>query len=146
MSSATAFVALGSATAGAAGDLYGSLAISFGSGSAVVGAGANYSSYEKSDQRAMLECGRRDCRVVVRFVNGCGAIAVRDGSYKWAWGNSRIEAEQGALVALGPDPSPLLTALGSAATGSAAPGSAALGSAAPSRAQILTSECTANAR
>ncbi|MFQ6395932.1 DUF4189 domain-containing protein [Nocardia sp. KC 131] len=130
VSSAAVFVALGAATADAAADLYGSLAISFGSRDAVVGSGNNYPSHAKSDQRAMLECGAPDCRVIVRFSNGCGSVAVRDGHYTWAWGNSRVEAEQGALGQLGPDPSPVAVALGSAA---------------PSRATIVTTECTANA-
>ncbi|MFQ6329217.1 DUF4189 domain-containing protein [Nocardia sp. CWNU-33] len=131
VSSATAFVGLGAGTAGAAGDLYGSLAMSNTSRGAVVGSGVNYGSYEDADRRALSECGAAKCRVIVHFANGCGAVAVRDGHYTWAFGYSRVEAEQAAVGQLGPDPSPLL---------------AALGSAAPSRAAIVTSECTANAR
>ncbi|MFE7800837.1 DUF4189 domain-containing protein [Nocardia sp. NPDC057440] len=131
VSSATAFVALGAGTAGAAGDLYGSLAISITSRGAVVGSGVDYGSYEEADRRALSECGASMCKVIVHFVNACGAVAVRDGHYTWAFGNSRLEAERAAVGQLGPDPSPLLVALGSAA---------------PSRAAIVTSECTANAR
>lgn len=130
MSAAAAFSVVGAGSANAAEDLYGSLAISINSEGAVVGAGYNYNNWADSDRRALDECGYTDCRVIVQFSNACAAVAARSNHYTWAWAPTRREAEQAAIVALGPDPSPLDIALFSAD---------------PSRAELVTSECTANA-
>ncbi|MEV0292284.1 DUF4189 domain-containing protein [Nocardia sp. NPDC050710] len=122
----TAIVALGSGTATAAEDYYGSLALGVTPGTVIIGSGINYPDQEGADVRALTECGVANCKIIVQFKNACGAVAARGDKLSWAGGYTRIEAEQAALAGLGPDPSPLLVSLGSAS---------------PVRAKVLTSEC-----
>lgn len=87
----------------------------------------NYSSFAGSDARALAECGSRDCFVVVRFSDGCGAIsASSDGKWGVGTGRDRDEAERNAIAALGP----------------LAPPFPNFGSSAPKRAEILHSQCS----
>ncbi|MET7768892.1 DUF4189 domain-containing protein [Nocardia sp. NPDC005366] len=125
-SSATAIIALGSGTATAADDYYGSLALGVTPNAIIVGSGVNYRDQDGADVRALHECGVSNCEIIVQFRNACGAVAVRGNEVSWAGGYTRIEAEQAALAGLGPDPSPLLVSLGSAS---------------PARARVMTSEC-----
>lgn len=111
------------------GSLYGSIAISVDGNGADLGSGFNYPSFDSSDARALNECGKSgksNCAIIVRFANGCGAVAERDGRYAGRPGATRQEAEQAALAAFG------ASSLG-------------FGSSAPEQARLVTSECTENA-
>lgn len=129
VSSAAALVAAGAGAAQAepdsAGRYYGSLALNPKNGDTA--SGFNYPSWESSDARALAECDSRDCFIVVRFVDGCGAVSVSsDGKWAVGTGRDRGEAERNAIGALGP----------------LAPPFPNFGSSAPKRAEILHSQCT----
>ncbi|MFG1795122.1 DUF4189 domain-containing protein [Nocardia sp. NPDC049149] len=126
---AAAMVAAGTGAAHAEpdadGHYYGSLALNTVNGD--TGSSWNYPDYAGSDERALKECGSRDCQVVVRFSDGCGAIALKsDGHWAVGTGRDRGAAERAAIAALGP----------------LAPPFPNLGSAAPMTAEILDSQCS----
>ncbi|MFI9404753.1 DUF4189 domain-containing protein [Nocardia sp. NPDC052316] len=131
---AAAFVAAsaGSATAepNSDGSYYGSKAISVTSGGASVSTAWDYPNWAEADAAALADCradGATNCTIIVRFVNGCGAIAERDGRYIGGTGATRAEAERAAIAAFGPPP-------------------LNFGSSAPNTARIAgTTHCTANA-
>lgn len=130
VSSAAALIAAGAGSAQAAGDYYGSLALGETPSASYVGGAWNYKNWDDSDRDAIKECGRGECRVVVRFANGCGAVAKSsDNKHGWAYGANKAEAERKAIEALGP----------------LAPPFPNFGSSAPKTAKILMSECTINA-
>ncbi|MFI6871332.1 DUF4189 domain-containing protein [Nocardia sp. NPDC050406] len=119
-----------SAQPDADGSLYGALAISVDGSGADIGSGFNYPDFDSADARALAECatsGKSNCAIIVRFANGCGAIAEKDGRYVGRAGATRHEAEQAAIAAFGAV-SPL-----------------AFGSSQPEQATLVTSECTENA-
>jgi Domain of unknown function (DUF4189) len=88
-------LALGAAQALAA-DYYGAIAFSPDTGS--VGYSYNYGTRNGAENRALAECGRRDCVAVIWFRNACGALATGDGNgYGYAWAVTRAEAEDTAL-------------------------------------------------
>lgn len=122
---------VGNAQPAADGSLYGSLAISVDNSGADLGSGFNYPDFDSSDARALAECaksGKSNCTIIVRFANGCGAVAEKDGRYAGRPGATRQEAEQAALAAFGGNTSPLN-----------------FGSSQPEQANLVTSECTENA-
>ncbi|GAA2133155.1 hypothetical protein GCM10009760_09020 [Kitasatospora kazusensis] len=52
-----------------------------------------------ADQAALNKCPRTDCKVLVSFVNSCGAIAYNPGTRQY-WGGSgatETEAENSAI-------------------------------------------------
>ncbi|MFI9502926.1 DUF4189 domain-containing protein [Nocardia sp. NPDC052566] len=113
VSSTAAIVAMGAGTAnadrGPDGALYGSLAIAVPVDSTYYGSGWNYPNWAESDAAALAECGRSDCTIAVRFVNGCGAIAesADQNRYVGAFGANRAEAERKALDELNKGKSPM---------------------------------------
>ncbi|NKY86856.1 DUF4189 domain-containing protein [Nocardia veterana] len=116
-------------SAQAAGDLHGAIAFSDSTG--VVAAAANYADAPSADAAAKAHCGRGDCRVILDFSNGCGAVAQgADGRIAVGWGPTQTEAEKQARDFLG----------------LSAPPFPDLGSASPRPATIALSSCTANAR
>ncbi|MFI6218065.1 DUF4189 domain-containing protein [Nocardia brasiliensis] len=132
-STAVAFVAAGAGQAGAEpgpdGSYYGSRAITVDANGAGVSTAWNYPNWAEADAAALDDCrtkGGRNCTIIVRFVDGCGAIAERDGRYIGGTGPNRAEAERAALAAFGPPP-------------------VNFGSSAPSAARIVgTTLCTSN--
>ncbi|MGQ4619083.1 DUF4189 domain-containing protein [Nocardia sp. R7R-8] len=85
----------------------------------------DYPSWEQADASVLQHCTTAKCRIHVRFVDGCGAIAYRSGALVGRAAATRAEAERSALDAFGPPVSSL--------------------SAAPKQAQILQVACTNNA-
>lgn len=111
-------------TAGAAGQGYGTIAISQLRNAAVVSTGAGKVS---ADAAAIRDCANYDCDIVFRFAGGCGAVAQgADGKWGWAAAGSREEAEQFAVSSLG----------------ESAPAFPDLGSASPRAAKVVGSACT----
>jgi hypothetical protein len=77
-------------------DKYGAIAYSRSSGN--YGYSIDHRSRGAAESRALDECGRRDCRVMVWFRNACGALATgRGGVYGYGYAGSRGEAEAIAL-------------------------------------------------
>jgi hypothetical protein len=77
------------ASLAAAQDYYG--AIAYSEADNAWGYSRNYSNREEAEQRALDECAARGsgCRVLVWFVNACGALAVaNNGAYGSGWGSS----------------------------------------------------------
>ncbi|WP_378731475.1 DUF4189 domain-containing protein [Nocardia brasiliensis] len=88
-SAAVAFVVAGTGQAdaepGPDGSYYGSRAISVDSTDAPTAVAFNYPNWAESDVDALATCRRKggsNCEIIVRFVDGCGAIAERDGRYR----------------------------------------------------------------
>ncbi len=87
-------------TAGAQGDKHGSLAIDQNNGD-LYGWAIDYDTQSEADARALSECGRDVCRIVLRFAGGCGAYAVERGNptlYGWGTSSTRAAAESRALA------------------------------------------------
>lgn len=89
----------GTVSAEAETDLYG--AIAFSPSTRAYGFSYDHASRESAKKEAMEECktlsGNRDCKTVIWFQNGCGALAVGDIGYGTGWGNSREWAQNYAL-------------------------------------------------
>ncbi|MEU1207280.1 DUF4189 domain-containing protein [Nocardia sp. NPDC005825] len=114
--------------ADAAPQYYGTLALSRLKNTAVSGTDTNR---VVADAAAIRDCASYDCEIVLRFTDGCGAVAQgADGTWGWAVGPSLAEAEQNAVAGLG----------------QSAPPFPDLGSAQPRAARVATSGCTENAR
>jgi len=72
-------------------------AIAFSSSRGAVGYSYDYHSGNEAQQSALQSCGT-DCKIVVRFANACGALAVgTDGSYGTGWAGNRQDAESTAM-------------------------------------------------
>ncbi|MBF6241232.1 DUF4189 domain-containing protein [Nocardia otitidiscaviarum] len=125
---AVAVCALGFAAPAQAAGQHGTIAISRLNN--VVVAATDTSSRVVADAAAIKDCNVYDCEIVLRFSDGCGAVAQgADGRYGWAAAPSRAEAEAVAVGGLGESHPPFPD----------------LGSASPRPAQIVLSACTANA-
>ncbi|MFF0636588.1 DUF4189 domain-containing protein [Nocardia sp. NPDC004151] len=120
----------GMGTAHAAGDLYGSMAVGIDGDYYSIGTTWNYEDQGGADAAALEQCGVSSCYVKIRWVNGCAALANRDGTLYTGLGRTKAMAEANAIAASGPDPSPLLVSLGSSE---------------PSSVHIADSQCTGNA-
>ncbi|GAB0103900.1 hypothetical protein JMUB6875_28740 [Nocardia sp. JMUB6875] len=129
-STTTALFVGGAGTAQAAGDLYGAIAVGDDGYYYSFGTAWNYTDQGGADAAAVHECGVSNCYVKVRFVNGCAAIANRDGNLFTGIGRTKAMAESNAIAASGTSPNPLLVSLGSAE---------------PSEVHISESQCTGNA-
>lgn len=81
--------------AGAAGDKHGAIAYSGSTGKC--GFSFDYNDRPSAESRAIKECGRGDCEVVVWFMNSCGALAQGDHAIGYAYAGSKAEAQQMAL-------------------------------------------------
>ncbi|MFC9996704.1 DUF4189 domain-containing protein [Nocardia sp. NPDC127526] len=109
---AAALLTAGSGTAHAAGDLYGSIAVS----TFRVGAAADYPTQHEADQAALAACGESTCYIPVRIHNECGSVVERDarslGSpmpfYFTGTGATAAEAEANAMRIAGPEPTGML--------------------------------------
>lgn len=91
-----------SAEAGPDGRLYGSIALlQWDDNTENWSAAYNYPNWAEADRDALNDCGDPEyCHIVVRFVDGCGAIAKTsdsDSRYFWASAPTRFEAERQAL-------------------------------------------------
>lgn len=119
----------GAGAAHAADDQHGAIAYSDSTG--VVAGAANYADAPSADAAAKAHCGEADCRIILDFSNGCGAVAQgADGRIAVGWAPTKTEAEKQAMDFLGPSAPPFPD----------------LGSASPRPATIALSTCTANAR
>jgi Domain of unknown function (DUF4189) len=58
-------------------------------------------SREAAERAAAAACRKhaKDCRAVVWFQNGCGALAVSDKVYGWGWGTTQALADGQAMKA-----------------------------------------------
>ncbi|GAB0103782.1 hypothetical protein JMUB6875_27560 [Nocardia sp. JMUB6875] len=113
-------------TADAAPQYYGTLAVSRLKNTAVANTDSNKVT---ADAAAIRDCASYDCEIVLRFADGCGAVAQgADGTWGWAAGGSLEEAEQNAVTGLG----------------QSAPPFPDLGSAQPRAARVVASACTKN--
>lgn len=129
VTSSAAATVLAAAPAEAAGRYYGTFAISWSTGKAI--SAVDHPSKVTADANAIRDCGVYDCELVLRIVDGCGAIARgADGKWGWAAGGSLGSAEQAAVASLG----------------DAAPPFPDLGSSQPRAAAVVTSACTKNMR
>ncbi len=70
---------------------------------------ARYPSQAAADRAALEGCGYSNCWIIVRYVDGCGALAERDGRYLGGVGATQAEAERAAIAAFGPTPPPSLS-------------------------------------
>lgn len=64
-----------------------------------VGKSWDYGSANLANQKALNECPRTGCKVLVTFVNGCGAVAYNPSTNRY-WGghgDSRTAAEKAAI-------------------------------------------------
>ncbi|WP_369636556.1 DUF4189 domain-containing protein [Nocardia sp. JMUB6875] len=99
-------VGFGSAAAepGPDGHMYGAYAVSNPAPgqSWLIGSSWNYPDQAGADERALAECQDSTCAIVLRFMDGCGAIAFRGDRYAGGIGASRDEASRSALDAVGP--------------------------------------------
>ncbi|WP_405165272.1 DUF4189 domain-containing protein [Nocardia sp. NBC_01499] len=128
LTSTAALAVVGAGSAHAAGNYYGTLAFSPGAGKFVEA--TDQSSWVAADVVAIRDCGVYDCRILVRFVNGCAAVARgADGQIAADSAPSRQDAEQSAIAKLG----------------ESAPPFPDLGSSSPRAASIVLSSCTKNA-
>ncbi|GAA1716824.1 DUF4189 domain-containing protein [Nonomuraea sp. AD125B] len=91
-----------SATAGAshARYYYGAIAVA---PSGRNGRSWNYASAAAAKRRALKECGRSSCKVLVTFVNGCGAVAynARRNVYWGGRGSTPAKAKRNAVANAG---------------------------------------------
>ncbi|WP_327144495.1 DUF4189 domain-containing protein [Nocardia sp. NBC_01327] len=121
---ACALAAAGNAEAAA--QYYGTIAVSKIRNAAVV---STDRSKVSADAAAIRDCASYDCTLVLHFTDGCGAVAQgADGTFGWAAGGSRDEAEQAAITGLGQSNPPFPD----------------LGSASPQAAHVVASACTPN--
>ncbi|APB01046.1 DUF4189 domain-containing protein [Nocardia seriolae] len=131
VASTTAALSIGGmGTAHAAGDLYGAMAVGDDGRSYSIGTTWNYPDQGAADVAALDQCGLSNCYVKVRWVNGCAALANRDGNLFAGYGRTLAQAEAAAIAASGPNPNPIMVSLGSAE---------------PSSVHISDSQCTGNA-
>ncbi|WP_167669932.1 DUF4189 domain-containing protein [Nocardia mikamii] len=109
----------GSAAAerGPDGHYYGAMAISDADDDGwTIGFALNAPDQATADAGAIAQCssdGERGCATIVRFVDGCGAIARRDDIHAGGTGATLQEAERNAIAALGPGHPPTLSSDGS---------------------------------
>ncbi|MGC4932466.1 DUF4189 domain-containing protein [Gordonia sp. DT30] len=90
--------ALEPAPANAYGNYYGAIALNTSSGS--TGRAWDYDSYGQASSAALNACGY-GCKVVVSFVNGCGAVASSPSYWGYGRGPSLYSAQSNALYSAG---------------------------------------------
>ncbi|MGX1810531.1 DUF4189 domain-containing protein [Nocardia sp. NPDC055321] len=91
---AAALTVVGAATAHAAGDLYGAIAVSWGTG---VGLAVDYPLQDAADKAAVSACGNNRCLVMARAHNECASVAEID---QWSVWKNAVEPVYG--TGLGP--------------------------------------------
>jgi len=76
-------------------------AIAYSPSSRIHGYSYNYQNRYDAENKAMIQCKnysrRYDCRVLVVFRNGCGALAQGSIGYGSGWGANKYSAEMNAL-------------------------------------------------
>ncbi|WP_378731479.1 DUF4189 domain-containing protein [Nocardia brasiliensis] len=128
LTSTAALTIMGAGSAAAASKYYGTLAISPGTGKVVEA--TDHPTWVAADAAAIRDCGVYDCQIVVRFSDGCAAVARgADGRFAADSAPSREDAERLAVGKLG----------------ESAPPFPDLGSASPRAASVVLSSCTKNA-
>ncbi|MFI6867489.1 DUF4189 domain-containing protein [Nocardia sp. NPDC050406] len=128
LTAAAAALTLSAAGSAHAATQYGTVALSKLQGKVVTS--TDQPSKVTADAAAIRDCAVYDCQIVLRFTDGCAAVARgADGAYGWAAAGSRVEAEQAAVAGLGQSNPPFPD----------------LGSATAQPAQVVHSSCTANA-
>jgi serine/threonine-protein kinase len=82
-----------------AADYFGAIAYSTKSGAN--GWAKDHPSREAAERAAVDECSKhaQDCRPVLWFKNGCGALAVSSKAYGWGWGTTQKLADTEAIKA-----------------------------------------------
>ncbi|HEV3010123.1 MAG TPA: DUF4189 domain-containing protein [Burkholderiales bacterium] len=80
-------------------DYFGAIAYSPGSGAQ--GWANDQPSRQAAERAALAACRKhaKDCRAVVWFQNGCGALAVSAKVYGWGWGTTQALADAQAMKA-----------------------------------------------
>ena len=80
-------------------DYFGAIAYSAKSGAQ--GWSNNQPSREEAEKAALTACRKhaKDCKAVVWFQNGCGALAVSSKVYGWGWGTTQALADAQAMKA-----------------------------------------------
>jgi serine/threonine-protein kinase len=82
-----------------AAEYYGAIAYSQSKGAH--GWAKDYQSREGAEKAALVSCAKfaADCKAVLWFKNGCGALATGPKGAGWAWDQAQAAADQGALNA-----------------------------------------------
>jgi Domain of unknown function (DUF4189) len=82
-----------------AADYFGAIAYSTRSGAN--GWSKDHPSREAAEKAAVAACAKhaKDCRAVLWFKNGCGALAVSAKAYGWGWGTTQALADGEAIKA-----------------------------------------------
>ena len=80
-------------------DYFGAIAYSATSGAH--GWAKDHPSREAAERAALAACRKhaKDCRNVLWFKNGCGALAVSAKAYGWGWGSTQALADAEAVKA-----------------------------------------------
>lgn len=91
-------VSWGGATAGVAADTYFG-AISFSPTSGAAGWGFDFRNSDDAEEAAIRNCSRYadDCELLIKFRNGCGAVAANADIFVGAWSNSKDDAQRRAM-------------------------------------------------
>jgi serine/threonine-protein kinase len=82
-----------------AADYFGAIAYSTRSGAN--GWAKDHPSREAAERAALAACSKhaKDCKAVLWFKNGCGALAVSAKAYGWGWGTTQALADGEAIKA-----------------------------------------------
>lgn len=73
-------------------------AIAYSPSTGATGGARNYSTKTRAERVAVDTCGKSDCRVLVNFVDKCGAVArAKDNSWSWGRGPTRADATANAI-------------------------------------------------
>ncbi|MCX4099009.1 DUF4189 domain-containing protein [Nocardia sp. alder85J] len=106
---ATVLLTAGAGSASAAdsdwdGHYYGAFAISTDNptGGTIIGMTGDYPNQGEADANALSACGYGNCFVVLRYMDGCGSLAERDGLFLGGVGPTPAAAEGAAIGAFGP--------------------------------------------
>ncbi|HZO02297.1 MAG TPA: DUF4189 domain-containing protein [Burkholderiales bacterium] len=93
------FLALFVPAAVLAKDYFGAIAYSTRSGAN--GWAKDHASREAAERAAVAACSKhaKDCKAVLWFKNGCGALAVGAKAYGWGWGTTQALADTEAIKA-----------------------------------------------
>lgn len=76
-------------------------AIAYSPGSGAHGWAKDHPSRKAAERAALAACRKhaKDCRNVLWFKNGCGALAVSAKAYGWGWGSTQALADAEAIRA-----------------------------------------------
>jgi Domain of unknown function (DUF4189) len=76
-------------------------AIAYSPTSGAHGWAKDHPSRDAAERASLAECRKRakDCRNVLWFKNGCGALAISAKAYGWGWGSTQALADGEAIKA-----------------------------------------------